>query len=561
MMRDLPKPQSVVSKMQDENEFKLFSRLVDEHRYDFTKLVYIIFPFGQKGHALEHKRPRKWQMKQWADMSTHLMNPDTRYDIYRLAISTGNGSGKTAFCAMTNIMLLYTHMLKGRLTANTKPQLTQVIWPEYDKWFKYARFSDMWFEKMGESIQSLDAVHAKQWRLDLFTWDETNPSAVSGLHNEGHAVSYTFEEAPGIPAVIFNYARGAFTDKNTIRFWLVVGNSDDPDSYFESLMNNPDWRTLRIDTRDLEEVDREFIAMVLKDCGGDEDADDFRVRVRGLPRKTAADSIINRDKVREAVLRASEFDINTINHFPAILTVDPAWQGGDHTVIWFHQGHYSKLLAAYKLRKQYNEDHKTTYDILCKYESDLKIDAVFIDQGEGTALKTYANQDYKHNWELVNFGSGPNDQPDTKQSEYANMRAQLYHEARKDFNNDLPVIEIAEDIVLDGDQDVLERMLKDFGLTKGDNHKITLKKLCMSKKEIKSKFGVSPDFSDGYVIKYYRKLTDRLPEHESAPVSGAYGGVMTRKTEAGSRAIEMPQSIPDYSYQGYNIGSMYGIRR
>ena len=144
MMRDLPKPQSVVSKMQDENEFKLFSRLVDEHRYDFTKLVYIIFPFGQKGHALEHKRPRKWQMKQWADMSAHLMNPDTRYDIYRLAISTGNGSGKTAFCAMTNIMLLYTHMLKGRLTANTKPQLTQVIWPEYDKWFKYARFSDMW---------------------------------------------------------------------------------------------------------------------------------------------------------------------------------------------------------------------------------------------------------------------------------------------------------------------------------------------------------------------------------------------------------------------------------
>jgi len=259
-----------------QTEHELFGKLIDQYRYDFCKLVYVIFPFGQKGHALEHKRPRAWQMEEWAKMSVHLQNPLTRFKTYRLVISTGNGSGKTAFGAMTEIMMMYSQKLRGRVTSNTKPQLTQIVWPEYDKWFNHARYSNIWFEKLGESIKSRDEEFKEQWRFDMFTWDEANPAAVSGLHNEGHAILYTFEEAPGIPANIFDYARGAFSDANTIKFWLVFGNSDDPDSKFEQLMNDPDWNSRRIDTRTLEDVDKDFVAMVLKDCGGDEDHDEDR---------------------------------------------------------------------------------------------------------------------------------------------------------------------------------------------------------------------------------------------------------------------------------------------
>ena len=119
-----------------DDEIELFKRLMDENRFDFCKLVYLIFPFGEKGHELEHKRPYRWQMEEWKKLSDHLKNPETRYQTYRLIISSGNGAAKTAFGAMTNIMLLYTHQLKGRLTANTETQLRQVIWPEYDKWFR-----------------------------------------------------------------------------------------------------------------------------------------------------------------------------------------------------------------------------------------------------------------------------------------------------------------------------------------------------------------------------------------------------------------------------------------
>lgn len=529
------------------SEHGLFGHLVHENRFDLCKLVYIIFPFGQKGHELEHKRPRAWQMKEWARMSKHLQNPETRYEIYKLVISTGNGSGKSAFGAMTTIMLLYSQKLKGRLTANTKPQLTQVVWPEYDKWFRNARYSDTFFEKFGESIKSKDQKFHDQWQFSLFTWDAANPAAVSGLHNEGHATMYVFEEAPGIPANIFQYAIGAFSDTNTIKFWLVFGNSDDPDSKFEQLMSDPDWHSLRIDTRTLENVDKNFIASVLRSCGGDEDADDFRVRVRGLPRKTNADSIISRDKVREGFERRHGFAIESVKHFPSIITVDPAWQGGDLTVVWWHQGHYSRLMAAYALDKALGEDHRLTYDLVCRLEKELKADAVWIDKGEGTALKTFANQDQKYNWELVDFGSGPNDEPDRTQSQYGNMRAQLHYMAANYFMESAPVLDVNPDLRLTGcnsTEEVIEKIIKQMGYTKADRHKITNKKTCESKKEIKTRVGESPDLSDGYIIRFFRVLLDRMEENQTTSINQGYGGVMQRSPETGG--IPLPESVPNY---------------
>jgi len=542
-------------------QLELFKQLVQTNKYDFCKLVYIIFPYGQPGHPLEHKKPHDWQMIEWQKMSEWFNNPLTRDRTYKKAISTGNGSGKTAWAAQTILMIMYTHMLRGRLTGNTKPQLTQVVWPEYDKWFTFARYSNIFFEKFGESIKSRDENKADQWQFSMFTWDEQNPAAVSGLHNEGNATCYVMEESPGIPANIFQYANGAFTDINTIKLWLALGNSDDPDSRFEQMMGDPDWNPVRIDTRTLPHVSKDFIATVLKECGGDEDADDFRVRVRGLPRKTNADSIINRDRVREAFGRAAEFDIASVNRLPAVITVDPAWTGGDFTTIWFHQGNYSKLLNAYQLNAAMGEDHKVTYDLLVRYERQYRADAVWIDQGEGTALKTLANQDARYHWDLVSFAGRPTDNPDPGQSEYANMRAQLYFEARKYFNDGAAVLEISDEIEfgnlrvagkqIGNASELMEAIIAQMGYTKGDRHKITMKKLAESKKEIKARVGESPDFSDGMVLRFARVLLDRNPDNEVLDeMGGRYLGEKARefyRPEAGSRAIELPVSTPDYS--------------
>lgn len=518
------------------DDVKVFAEMIKEHRYDFVTLAYLIFGYGQPGHENEKKAPYDWQLIEWQLMSDHLNNPETRYETYRLAISTGNGSGKSAFLAQTSIMLLYTNQLRGRITANTAPQLATVVWPEFDKWLRMAKFNEYFFEKLGTSIKALDNSVGERWRIDQFNWDVNNPSRISGLHNEGHATLYGFEEAAGIPYIVYDYASGAFTDQNTIKFWIVVGNSDDPDSQFEKIMTSPLWRGVRIDTRTLPHVDKKQIADWLKEYGS-EDSDEFRIRVRGLPRKAAADSIIGLEAVLNAIENGKKFDVTSVKRMPSILTCDPAWQGGDETTIWHHQGPYSILLERYKLDKDKGQDHKYTYDRLCYWEQTLRADRVLIDQGEGTAIKSFANMDGKYHWELISFASNANDAPTYQESEYQNIRAQMFYEANKAL--------VDGHVIKSRKEEWLPDIQKQLCWTKGKRNDKSLKKQAQSKQEIKEFYGSSPDLADGFVLQFARKVYDRLPENQIDHDGYGFGGV-------GSNAIVMPESTVDYD-QEYDV--------
>lgn len=521
-------------------EIELFKKLVDEYRYDFCKLVYLLFPFGQKGHDLEFKKPYDWQMEEWNKLSKHLSDPATRYDTYQLIISSGNGAAKTSFGAMTFFMLMYTQQVRGRITANTQPQMKSVIWPEYDIWFRHARYSAHFFEKLGETIKAKDPLKAETWRLDAVTWDEARPASISGLHNEGKAILYVFEEAPGIPAIIWKYASGAMTDRNTIKIFMAFGNSDDPESKFEQNMTSPHWHSRRIDTRTMRHVDPKQIAVWLEEVGGNEDHDDFRVRVRGLPRKTAKDSIIMQEAVIAAIGRGKKFDIATVSMLPVLLMCDPAWTGGDETVIWYRQGHYCRLLERYKLDKTQGQDHMYTYIKLVEWERTLGADAVFIDQGEGTAIKTLANNNGKA-WELISFANSPNDAAEFKDSQYANLRAQMYYEAAK-WLMDGGILDCREP---EWETDIIKQLC----WTKGGRHKVNGKKLAEAKVDIKARVGQSPDIADGFVLGFARHVPERLPENDR------YTNPMNRTIGGG--AFQMPDHVVDYDIIDAEYSHLY----
>lgn len=493
--------------MSQNEDATLFKKLIAENRYDFQKLAYLIFPFGEPGHELEHVAPYDWQQEEWAKLSKHLMNPETRYESYRLIISSGNGAAKTAFGAMTLLMLMYTQKLRCRITANTDPQMKQVIWPEYDKWFRYARFHENFFEKFGTSIKAKNETLADTWRIDSVTWSAESPVSISGLHNKGFAVAYAFEEAPGIPACIWDYTRGAFMETDTIKLFLAFGNSDDPESKFEQNMASPLWHSRRIDTRELSHIDQNEIADILHDCNGNEDHDEFRVRVRGLPRKTSKDSVIGHDNVVAAIERGKNFDFGQVAILPCMLMCDPAWTGGDETVIWMRQGQYCKMLERFKLDKTQGDTHNLTYQKLCFWERELNADAVYIDQAEGTAVYTLATNAGRTSWFLISFASSPNDQPEPKDSEYANIRAQMFYEADKFLR--------MGGVIAAREEEWLEDIQKQLCWTKGGRHKVTNKKLCESKIEIKQRVGQSPDIADGFVLGFAAPLLERLPEHET----------------------------------------------
>ncbi len=520
------------------DDIELFKKLINENRYDFVKLAYIIFPFGEKDHELEFMAPYDWQVEELQKLSDHLNNIETRYETYRLIISSGNGSAKTALGAMIMIMLLYTQRLKARVTANTDPQLTQIVWPEYDKWFNYARFVDHFFEKFGTSIKARNAKLADTWKIDRFTWSEQNPSAISGLHNKGHAAVYVFEEGPGIPAIIWQYASGAFTETETIKIHMAFGNSDDPESKFEQNMSSPLWRSRRIDTRTLSHIDPKQIEAWLIDAGGDEDNDDFRVRVRGLPRKSAKDSIIKLESVEAALARRKIFDLESVSNFPVILACDPAWTGGDDTTIWYKQGPYKCLLEKYKLRKQNGETHQLTYNKLCYWERKLSADAVHIDQGEGTAIFTLAMNAQKYHWVLVSFANSPTDEMDPKESEYGNIRAMMYHHLNRD---------LMQGGVLDSkDESWIDDIKRQLCWTKGTRHRLTHKKMAEAKVDIKARVGKSPDIADGAVLLFAFDVQDKLPENEMSKDG--------ENLQIGSEPMKMGEHTVDY---GDEIDNLY----
>lgn len=487
------------------DDFKIFGEMIEKYRYDFDKLVYIIFPFGQEGTDLADAAPYDWQIAEWKLMSAHFKD-ETKRDIpYKLALSSGNGSAKTAFGSMTTIMLMYSQKLRSRVTANTYSQLKSIVWPELDVWCGRARFFETFFDKLGESIKSKDEKHSETWRVDMFTWDMNNPAAISGLHNKQNAILLWFEESAGIPDVVWKYANGAMTDVDTMKVWLAMANSDDPESAFEQKMMSPDWRGVRIDTRTLSHVSKDFIAEILRECGGNEDHDDFRVRVRGLPRKSSADSIISAARVEAAM--NTKVDMGSQSFLPCVMTCDPAWTGGDETTIWIHQGRVSIMLDKFKLDKTQGQTHTYTYQRMCMWEKEYRVDYVLIDQGEGTALYTLAQAQQKHNWELVSFAGSPNDAPDFKDSQYHNIRAQMYYEAEKWLAQggslDVRLGEWKDDV------------RKQLCITKGMRNRVSLKKQAEPKDDIKKRVGYSPDVADGFVLRFARVFYDRLPENTS----------------------------------------------
>lgn len=523
-----------------DEEIEAFKLEIDANRYDFCRLAYIIFPFGEKGHALEDMEPYDWQFEEWAKLSAHLSNPLTRFETYRLIISSGNGAAKTAFGAMTMIMLLYTQRLRARVTANTDPQLKTVVWPEMDLWFRHARFVDVFFEKFGTSIKARNKKLGEAWRIDTVTWSEESPTAISGLHNKGGAVCYCFEEAPGIPANIWQYASGAFTETGTIKIWLAFGNSDDPDSKFEQNMTSPQWNARRIDTRTLTHIDKSQIEAWLIECNGNEDHDDFRVRVRGMPRKSAKDSIIGAENVKAAIARAEKFDVAQVAPLPCKLMCDPAWTGGDETTIWYMQGQYACLLEKFKLDKAAGEDHMLTYSRLCHWERIVKPDAVFVDQGEGTAIYTLARNEGK-NWELVAFGSSPNDTAEVKDSEYGNRRAQMYYLGAKWMQGEA-VLDVWHEHDPQTRMEWFEQIARQLCWTKGARHKTTGKKMAESKLEIKKRIAQSPDIADGFVLGFAREVVEKN-----------YAGVSGDGQEVGQGAFTMPDHGDPYESMGESV--------
>jgi hypothetical protein len=105
--------------------------------------------------------------------------------------------------------------------AGTGDQLKTKTQPEMATWFRRAVNAEL-FEVNVTSIKVKEAGHEATWRIDFNTWSQENPQASAGAHNARKRLVIIYDEASGIPDVIWNTQEGALTDAETEIIWIAA---------------------------------------------------------------------------------------------------------------------------------------------------------------------------------------------------------------------------------------------------------------------------------------------------------------------------------------------------
>lgn len=372
-------------------------------RYQHDPLGWAMFAYDWGVGELEgYNAPREWQSRVMTDIKNHLENPETRHMPLMIAVASGHGIGKSAEIGMlVNWAMSTCDNCKVVLTSNTDNQLRTKTAPEVGKWFRMSVTAD-WFNSAITSITVKDKPDSKTWRSDFVPWSEHNTEAFAGLHNKGKRIMLVFDEASAIADKVWEVAEGALTDEDTEIIWLAFGNPTRNIGRFRECFRKYKhrWITYQIDSRTVEGTNKAQLDKWAEDYG--EDSDFFKVRVRGLFPSMSARQFISEEDVEAAYgkqLKPSQYEFA-----PKIITVDPAWEGDDEFVIGMRQGLVFKILETFTK----NDNDIVSAQKVAQWEDKYKADAVFIDGGFGTGIKS-AGEGLGRSWQLVWFASKSSD--------------------------------------------------------------------------------------------------------------------------------------------------------
>lgn len=399
-----------------------------EFTHDPLKFVYAVFPWG-KGELQDKAGPEEWQKELLADVRDGLKTPN---QVIREAVASGHGIGKSTIVAWLILWGISTFEdTRGVVTANTATQLETKTWPEVQKWYNRFIGKEL-FTITATAIYSVEKTHERNWRIDAIPWNESNPEAFAGLHNQGKRIILIMDEASAIPNIIWEVAEGAMTDADTEIIWAVFGNPTRNVGRFYDCWHKEKklWHRQRVDSRTVSISNKQQIEEWIRTRGIESDF--VKVRVLGEFPSASEMQYISRAIIDAATKRVlHEHEYNTA---PVIIGVDPAWTGLDTLEIYLRQGSYSKHL--FTLPK--NDDDSYVAGVIARLEDQYKADAVFIDEGYGTGIYSLGKV-MSRTWTLVSFAGKPASQ------EYQNKRAEMWANM-KEWLRDYGAIEDDEEL-------------------------------------------------------------------------------------------------------------------
>ncbi|MGB0593303.1 MAG: hypothetical protein ACPGIF_03495 [Flavobacteriales bacterium] len=322
---------------------EMWSMNIKDDPYNFVKFT---FPWGVKDTPLEDfEGPRKWQEKILREITTHIQR-NQRLDMpemFRLAVASGRGIGKSALVAWLILWMLSTRLGSTIIvTANTEQQLRSRTWAELGKWLTLA-INSHWFSKTATTIkpaQWFEEALIRDLKIDTGyyyaqaqLWSEENPDAFAGIHSN-YGVCLIMDEASGIPSPIYSVSEGFFSEPTKDRYWFCFSNPRRNTGPFYDCFNSNRqfWRTEQIDSRNVEGTDKELFQRMIEQYG--EDSTVSRVEVMGEFPRADDDTVIPMELVRAAVER----DVALTAGEPILWGLDVARFGGDNSALCVRQG-------------------------------------------------------------------------------------------------------------------------------------------------------------------------------------------------------------------------------
>ena len=396
-------------------------------RRDPLRFVKIAYPWGDPdGPLAKHPGPDDWQ----TEILAYVRDNGGIGKPLRLAIAGGVGPGKSALMAwLFDWAMVTMPNCRGRVTANTGPQITTATWPEITKWQRMSLWSS-WFEIGDRRIRSVDDERREGWRLDAITWDEHRPEAFAGFHNAGRRIIYGFDESAAIATSIFREAEGILSGaRDTEIIWVCLGNPTRTTTHFRTLFaggkNAHLWKSWHIDTRTARMSDKAQIEEWIKSYGIDSDF--VRVRVLSQFPRAGDNQFISTEAVAAAADPARDMEVTLYD--PLIMGVDVARFGDDKTVFRFRRGRDARVIKPMKFRGL------DTMQIAARVAEAFELhqpDAIFIDAG-GPGAGVVDRCNYLKLPSLgIDFGSEPDRDMQSPNSGiwYFNKRAEMWGRLR-----------------------------------------------------------------------------------------------------------------------------------
>lgn len=470
-------------------------------------LEWVRYAYPWKRGSLENfSGPDTWQvgfLREWGeDIRSHPFDGFTPVMPIMTTTTSGHGVGKSALVGMVVGFIMSTRpMCRGRVTANSIPQLETTTWPEIVKWANMM-ITRRWFKITSGrgAMKMVNRRHPELWRVEGMAWDASRPAAFAGKHAADSTTFYVVDEASEVARIVLETTMGGLTDGEPMFF--MFSNPTKPAGFFFDSHHDMRhrFRTYQIDSRTAKMTNKELIEQWRQDWG--EESDFFKVRVLGQFPKTGNTQFIPSQLV-DAAMDPTREAYSTI-HDPVIIGVDVARFGDDETTIYVRRGRDARTIPPIIIQGQ---DTLKTALAVKKLAEDLLADAINVDGGGvGGGVIDNLNGWGVPNVYEINFG-GTSLDPD-----YHLMNTYMMAETRRWL--------MQQGVVLPNDK-ILRRQLtlRQYGFHQaktGTQVKIQSKEEMKDDADIKE----SPDRADGFGLTFATPVAMRDANRTRAELAG-----------------------------------------